>query len=166
MYTRRSFLVLVILIGVVGLLNIPAAHAQGCKTHDGVCPDDQCTVVMVGKKASTDGSVISTHTCDCGFCDWTWRYVPPADHASGATRKIYYFDQFFADPPSKGLRWDAIEDNFNGLEIPQVSHTYGYLHGAFGYMNDNQVALGESTIGCRSKCRITPRSNSTLRCSR
>lgn len=151
MYTRKTFRILAILIGVVGLLNLSAAYAQGCKTHDGVCADDQCTVVMVGKKASTDGSVISTHTCDCGFCDWTWRYVPPADHAPGATRKIYYFDQFSADPPSKGLRWDAIDDNFNGLEIPQVSHTYGYLHGAFGYINDNQVALGESTIGCREQ---------------
>jgi dipeptidase len=151
MYSKKTFWILAILIGVVGLLNLPAAYAQGCKTHDGVCPDDQCTVVMVGKKASIDGSVISTHTCDCGLCDWTWRYVPPADHASAATRKIYYFDQFFAEPPNKGLRWDAIDDNFNGLEIPQVSHTYGYLHGAFGYINDNQVALGESTIGCREQ---------------
>ncbi|MDZ7288414.1 MAG: C69 family dipeptidase [candidate division KSB1 bacterium] len=151
MHPRRTFVPLVILIAIVAFLNIPASYSQTCKTHDGVCPDDQCTVVMVGKKASTDGSVITTHTCDCGFCDWTWRYVPPADHEPGATRKIYYFDQFSTDPPSKGLRWDAIDDNFNGLEIPQVSHTYGYLHGAFGYMNDNQVAIGESTIGCREQ---------------
>lgn len=151
MYSRKTFWSLVILLGVVGLLRMPAAIAQGCNAHDGVCPDDQCTVIMVGKKASSDGSVISTHTCDCGFCDWTWRHVPPADHEPGAMRKIYYFDQFTTDHPSKGLRWDAIEDNFNGLEIPQVSHTYGYLHGAFGYINDNQVALGESTIGCREQ---------------
>ncbi len=117
------------------------------------CPDvthrDKCTVVMVGKDASTDGSVMTTHTCDCGVCDWTWRYVPPADHEPGTKRKIYYFNQFKTDPPEMGLKWDAIEDNFTGLEIPQVEHTYGYKHGAFGYMNDNQVALGESTIGCR-----------------
>ena len=55
---------------------------------------DGCTVIMVGKDASTDGSVISTHTCDCGFCDWTFRHVPPADHKEGATRKIYHTNQF------------------------------------------------------------------------
>ena len=109
---------------------------------DGSCDKEHCTVVMVGKKASADGSVISTHTSDCGVCDWTWRYVPPADHQPGEMRKIYYFDQFATDPPKKGLRYDALEEKYAGLEIPQVSHTYGYLHGMFGYMNDNQVALG------------------------
>ncbi len=147
MKTKRLFFTLIILICGVGLLNIQASYSQGCETCISVS-QDKCTVVIVGKKASTDGSVISTHTCDCGVCDWTWRYVPPADHEPGSKRKIYYFNQFKSDPPSKGLKWDAIEDNFNGLEIPQVSHTYGYLHGAFGYMNDNQVAIGESTIGC------------------
>ncbi len=117
----------------------------------GSCETDHCTVVMVGKKASADGSVISTHTSDCGVCDWTWRYVPPADHQPGEMRRIYYFDQFATDPPKKGLRYDALEPKYAGLEIPQVAHTYGYLHGMFGYMNDNQVALGESTIGCREQ---------------
>jgi hypothetical protein len=152
---RRSLLILAVLVSLVHLFSILPCSAQSCETNYpgfATCPDDQCTVVMVGKKASTDGSVISIHTRDCGFCDCTWRYVPPADHAPGATRKIYYFDQYTADPPSKGLKWDAIEDNFNGLEIPQVSHTYGYLHGAFGYMNDNQVALGESTLDGEAWC--------------
>ncbi len=112
---------------------------------------DACTVIMVGKNASVDGSVITTHTCDCGVCDWTWRCVPAADHKPDAKRKIYHFDQFNTKPPEKGLRWDSYEEGYTGLEIPQVPHTYGYLHGMFGYMNDNQVAIGESTIGCREK---------------
>jgi len=53
-----------------------------------------CTSILVGKNASTDGSVISTHTCDCGVCDWTFRYVPAADHAEGAVRKIYHVNQY------------------------------------------------------------------------
>lgn len=112
---------------------------------------DGCTVIIVGKNASTDGSVITTHTCDCGTCDWTWRYVPAADHPPGVTRKVYHIDQFGTVPPEQGLKWDVVEKNFTGLELPQVSHTFGYLHGAFGYMNDMQVAIGESTIGCRKK---------------
>ena len=98
---------------------------------------DKCTVVIVGKKASTDGSVMSTHTCDCGLCDWTWRYRPPADHEPGTTRKIYWFDQFGTTPPSKGLKWDNLEDNFSDIEINEVENTLGYIHGMFGYMNDN-----------------------------
>ncbi|NTV82266.1 MAG: hypothetical protein HGA24_12710, partial [Candidatus Aminicenantes bacterium] len=34
---------------------------------------------------------------------------------------------------------------------PEVPHTYAYHHAMFGYMNDNQVAIGESTIGCQRK---------------
>ena len=112
---------------------------------------DACTVIMVGKNASTDGSVITTHTCDSGTGDWTFRYVPAADHAPGSTRKIYHIDQFVAIPPETGLKWDRLKDNFTGLEIPEIPHTYGYIHGTFGYMNDNQVAIGESTIGCVKK---------------
>ena len=150
MKSRGSIFFLAICIGFASLLCFEHITAQTCTTCDITAEErlDMCTVVIVGKDASTDGSVISTHTCDCGFCDWTWRSVPPADHEEGDMRKIYWFDQFTTEPPSKGLRWDVIEDNFNGLEIPQVPHTFGYLHGMFGYMNDNQVAIGESTIGC------------------
>jgi dipeptidase len=112
---------------------------------------DACTVIMVGKNASVDGSVMSTHTCDCGLCDWTFRYVPAADHEAGSVRKIYHIDQFKSFPPSVGLKWDKVKDDFTGLEILEVPHTFGYIHGAFGYMNDMQVALGESTIGAAKK---------------
>jgi dipeptidase len=112
---------------------------------------DGCTVIIVGKDASSDGSVMTTHTCDCGLCDWTWRYIPPADHEPGSMRKIYHIDQFRTLDPKIGLKWNRYADDFTGLEIPQVPHTYGYVHGAFGYMNDKQVALGESTIGAQKK---------------
>ncbi len=151
MKTKRLFFTFFILFSVVGFFYVQASYSQTCENCDADHRLDGCTVVMVGKKASTDGSVISTHTCDCGFCDWTWRYVPPADHEADSKRKIYHFSQFVTPPPSTGLRWDAIEDNYTGLEIPQVPHTYGYFHGLFGYMNDNQVAIGESTIGCRKQ---------------
>jgi len=120
-----------------------------------VCPEcgdvdprlDACTVVMVGRLASTDGSVITTHTCDCGTCDWTFRRIPAADHKPGDVRKIYHIGQFDAMNPSLGLKWDRVGDNYTGLDLPQPPHTYGYIHGDFGYMNDKQVAIGESTLG-------------------
>jgi dipeptidase len=112
---------------------------------------DGCTVIMVGKSASTDGSIMTTHTCDCGLCDWTWRYIPAADHPAGSTRKIYHVEQTKTWAPSVGLKWERYKDDYAGLEITEVPHTFGYLLGAFGYMNDLQVAIGESTIGCRKK---------------
>jgi dipeptidase len=110
-------------------------------------PSDNCTSILVGKLASTDGSTLTTHTCDCGLCDWTWRHVPGAKHKPGETRKIYHISQFKTWPPEEGLKWDLYRQDFTGLEIPQVPYTYAYHHGMFGYMNEKQVAIGESTIG-------------------
>jgi len=106
-----------------------------------------CTVIMVGKAASTDGSVMTTHAADCGVCDWTWRHVPAADHKPGETRKIYHIHQIRTWPPSEGSKWDLYQNDFTGLEIPQVPRTYAFHHGVFGYMNEHQLAIGESTIG-------------------
>ncbi|MFC2168461.1 dipeptidase [Acidobacteriota bacterium] len=114
---------------------------------------DGCTVVIVGKNASTDGSTMTTHTCDCSMCDWTWRYVPAADHEPGEMRNIYHISQYETWPPEEGLKWERIKDDIIDLKIPQVTHTYGYMHGMFGYMNDQQLAIGESTIGCRPEMR-------------
>lgn len=113
-----------------------------------------CTVILVGKKASTDGSVMVTHTADCGLCDWTFRYIPAVDHEPGSMRKIYHIDQIRTWPPEVGQKWDVIlRENFTGLEIPQVSRTNAYIHGVFGYMNEHQLAMGESTIGCQRNMR-------------
>jgi len=108
---------------------------------------EACTVIMVGREASTDGSVMSTHAADCGVCDFTWRHVPAADHKPGSTRKLYHIDQIRTWPPSEGLKWDMVLKDFTGVEIPQAPHTYGYHHSVFGYLNDQQLAIAESTIG-------------------
>jgi dipeptidase len=108
---------------------------------------DACTVIMVGKDASTDGSTMATHTADCGTCDWTWRKVPAADHKPGEMRRLYTISQMRTWPPKEGLKWDLIKKDFAGVEIPEPAHTFGYMHGVFGYMNDQQLGIGESTIG-------------------
>ncbi len=123
-------------------------QCESCQTYP---ISDACTVIMVGKSASVDGSVMTTHTCDCGLCDWTWRFIPAADYKPDSTRKIYHIDQFRTWPPETGLKWDVYKNDFTGLEIPQVPHTFAYVQGAFGYMNDQQVAIGESTIGAQRK---------------
>ena len=145
-----GFAVMMALV-LAGSLSLGGQDTTGCPTCGEETPE-HCTVIMVGKAASTDGSVMTTHTCDCGECDWTWRYIPAADHPAGSTRRIYHINQFGTWPPAQGLKWEVVKkDGFTGLEIPEVPHTYGYMHGDFGYMNDLQVAIGESTIGCQRK---------------
>jgi len=116
-------------------------------------PDRGCTSILVGKDASVDGSTITTHTCDCGMCDWTWRHLPAANHEPGTMRKIYHISQYQTWPPNEGLKWEKYKEAYSGVEIPQVPHTYAYHHGMFGYMNEYQLAMGESTIGCRRRMR-------------
>jgi len=115
--------------------------------------EENCTVIMVGKGASADGSTMTTHTCDCGMCDWTWRHVAAADHKPGSVRKIYHINQYRTWPPQEGLKWDLYLKDYTKVDIPEVSHTYAYHHGMFGYMNENQVAISESTIGCQRNMR-------------
>jgi len=120
-------------------------------SDDLLVPRESCTSILIGKDASVDGSVMTTHTCDCGICDWTWRHVPAADHKPGSTRRILHISQYQTWPPAEGLKWDLVKKDYAGFEIPEVPHTYAYHHGMFGYMNENQVAIGESSIGNQRK---------------
>jgi dipeptidase len=152
---KKSFLriglllMAVALVALVLTLIIPGDERQEPLFSE--APAEGCTVVMVGKNASADGSVITTHAADCSICDWTWRHVPAADHEPGSMRKIYHISQIETWPPDVGQKWDMYKENYAGVAIPQVAHTYAYHHGVFGYMNEHQLAIGESTIGCRPK---------------
>lgn len=42
-----------------------------------------CTDVVVGAKASADGSVITSHTADGAFYDAQVRFIPGGKHAKG-----------------------------------------------------------------------------------
>ncbi len=110
-------------------------------------PDrESCTVILVGKGASTDGSTMTTHTCDCGVCDWTWGHVPAKDHKPGEMRPIWHINQYITW--AEGTKWPlATVKGATGFSIPEAAHTYAYHHGMFGYMNENNVAISESTLG-------------------
>ncbi len=141
-----AFAVIAAATGAMTPSKLPAPAA------DAVRPEmESCTSVLVGKAASTDGSTMTTHTCDCGICDWTWRHVAAADHKPGSMRRIYHISQYKTWPPSEGLKWDLVKKDYAGFDIPEVPRTAAYHHGMFGYMNEHQVAIGESSIGCQRK---------------
>ena len=58
-------------LAAAGLLLSGVVFAQSYGWH----PDDEnyaesCTSIMVGKKASTDGSVMTAHSCDSNYRTW------------------------------------------------------------------------------------------------
>ena len=153
---KKAYSISVLILVALALACTYALYSQKGDRKEALLwenPERGCTVVLVGKEASTDSSVMTTHTADCSVCDWTWRHVPAADHEPGSMRKIYYISQIRTWPPETGGKWEMYTENDTGLEIPQVAHTYAYHHGVFGYMNEHQLAIAESTIGCLPKMR-------------
>lgn len=100
-----------------------------------------CTSIMVGKQATTDGSVITCHSCDGNYRTWL-NIVPHRKHDPGSVRKVYW------GTLHTETAWDTRNVIEKG-EIPQVEETYSYLNVAYPCLNEKQLAIGETTIGGR-----------------
>ena len=98
-----------------------------------------CTSIMVGRKASADGSVITSHTCDGRYRTWV-QMEPAADHEPGTMH-----------PVLRGTMHTAFRGDTTGVrltgEIPEAAHTYAYLNTAYPCFNEKQLAIGETTFG-------------------
>ena len=86
-----------------------------------------CTNLIVGKKASADGSVMCTYNCDgFGFAS-PLSYYAPGRHAPG----------------------ELIALRGDGRFVAQAEYTYGVV----GLMNENQVCIVETTWDGRKELR-------------
>ena len=95
-------------------------------------PADACTNLVVGKKASVDGSVICTYNCDgFGFAS-SLSYSAPGKHAPGEMIAIHGWG------PNTQVHY-----------IPQAEYTYGVA----GLMNEKQVSIVETTWSGRKELR-------------
>ncbi len=105
---------------------------------------DGCTSITVGKKASADGSVITSHTDDSHRTRSWMDIAPAADHQNGATTPLFKREACddFEMPTYKHTQIG---------EIPQIPHTYAFLNTAYPCMNEHQLGIGESTFGGRSE---------------
>jgi len=108
---------------------------------------DACTSIMVGRLATTDGSVITAHSCDGNYRTWV-RINPPQEYPKGAKAKIY------TGLLHNETSWDMRSVREKG-EIPQVEKPYAFLNTAYPCMNEKQLAIGETTIGGRRELRNT-----------
>ena len=97
-----------------------------------------CTSIMVGKDASADGSVMTSHTCDSWYRTWV-RWEKEQEHDKYATQKIYRGSMGTRNSyDSKGLELAG--------EIPQAPYTFAYLNTAYPCLNEKQLAIGETTF--------------------
>jgi dipeptidase len=123
-------------------LLLVAAAAQVPLHAAGQLRSDGCTSVTVGKDASADGSVMTSHTMDEHRAR-SWLDIQPArNHKAGSTVTLYRMEEYdsTAMPTYKEVRTG---------EIPQVQRTHGFINTALPCMNDRQLAIGESTFGGR-----------------
>ncbi|RLL84826.1 dipeptidase [Mesotoga sp. BH458_6_3_2_1] len=117
-----------------------------------------CTTVIVTKGASVDGSVMTSHSCDCGECDFRYVFIPAADFEAGSKRPVYPFHEPYPRYIGKDMGPTYDDPNFAPYEplgyIDQVEHTFAYYEAAYGVINEHQVAIGECT--CSAKVYAQP----------
>jgi dipeptidase len=99
---------------------------------------ETCTSILVGKQASTDGSVITSHTCDGRYR--TWLTVEKAQSFSKDTVTAIYKGLLKTETP-----WDMRQVTKVG-EIPQAREVFSFLNTAYPCLNEKQLAMGETTI--------------------
>jgi dipeptidase len=140
MKTTWWFLVVTTMLAVTGSAPVAADVVSGGTRRD------ECTVVTVGRLASADGSVMTSHTCDSHRSRSWLDIMPPARHKRGSTvTLVQRVDVDSLAMPAYG--------HVPIGDIPQVERTHGFINTAYPCMNDAQLAIGESTFGGRETLR-------------
>ena len=68
--------------------SLSVSVAQQIQYPEPVLNPESCTSIMVGKKASADGSVMTSHTCDSNYRTWM-DIVPSASYDHDTTTTVY-----------------------------------------------------------------------------
>ena len=122
---------------ILGLVMAQSVTAQTNYTKD----PESCTSIMVGKKATTDGSVITSHTCDSWYRTWV-NMVPAESYERDTVMIIYYVrmhSEFVADQTNVKIKG----------QIPQARKTYAFLDTSYPCFNEKQLGIGETTVSGR-----------------
>ncbi|GAB6035678.1 dipeptidase [Fundidesulfovibrio butyratiphilus] len=130
-----------------------------------------CTTTIVTKGASADGSVMVSHSDDDELMDQSIVYVPAKDWPKGAKRPVYdSAAAIAANPATHTYSVPRLSDpnrapGYNHPKtprtipigfIPQVRHTYAYLDGNYGILNEHGLMFGECTDGAFNTCKAEP----------
>ncbi|MDR3046845.1 MAG: C69 family dipeptidase [Bacteroidales bacterium] len=108
----------------------------------------ECTSVTVGKQASSDGSVMTSHSDDSGRTRTNILVEKAKDFPKGTMKTLYKR----RPAPSEKNKMPKYEFVRTGV-IPEAEHTYQYFNSAYPCLNEKQLAIGESTFGGRSELK-------------
>ena len=100
--------------------------------------NESCTSIMVGKKASTDGSVMTSHTCDANYR--TYVTIEPRKSFTVSDTEPVYAGLLHNEEP-----WDMRNVVEKGRIPVHDTITYRYLNVAYPCLNEKQLAIGETT---------------------
>ena len=121
-------------------------YSQNCEIDtDGPGYAENCTTIMVGRLASIDGSVMTSHSCDGNYRTWL-EVVPHSKFEQGAMHPVLWGTLHTEEA------WDMTKVTKKG-EIPEVAETFAFLSTAYPCMNEKQVAIGETTIYGKGELR-------------
>jgi dipeptidase len=113
---------------------------------------DGCTVIGVGKLATVDGSVITSHTDACSEC--RVHVVPGQTYKKGEMAPVYWGMVYFGPNDDRAGRPLGDYGKVIG-QIPQAEKTYSYFHTGYSQMNEHQLAIGESTCSQKTELDVT-----------
>lgn len=117
--------------------------AQKTATDEPVLNPESCTSIMVGKKASTDGSVMTSHTCDSNYR--TWMDIIAGSTYDNDTTTSVYTGRMHTEY-AEGTRGMVLKGT-----IPEAKKTYQFLNTAYPCLNEKQLGIGETTISGRKE---------------
>lgn len=121
------------------------SSAQEIDPVSGQSYAESCTAILVGKDASTDGSTMTSHSCDGNYRSWA-TIVPAKKFESSHRDSIIW-----------GLLKTEEAHDFRGTKvkgtIPSIPETYAYLNVGYPCLNEKQLAIGETTFGGRKELR-------------
>jgi dipeptidase len=110
-----------------------------------------CTVIGVGKLASADGSVITSHTDCCSEC--RIQVIPGKTYPKGSLAPVHWGMVYFGGGDDRKALPLGDFGKVIG-HIPQVEKTLTYFHTGYSQMNERQLAIGESTCSQRSELNV------------
>jgi dipeptidase len=115
------------IILLISLLLAPNIQASGKVS---TTSRHRCTTIIVGKNATSDGSVLLGHNEDWGKYTTPLRWNRGQKHKTGATLKLK-----------------------NGQVIPQVEQTFSFIWLAADWngINEHQVAIADNAVYCRKE---------------
>ncbi|MBO8130768.1 MAG: C69 family dipeptidase [Candidatus Marinimicrobia bacterium] len=96
---------------------------------------DGCTSIMVGRKATVDGSAITSHTCDSHRSRGWLDIVSPMKHKR--TDMVTLVKRIECETTAMPL-YIYVPTG----KIPQVKYTHGFINTAYPCMNEHQLAVG------------------------